>query len=108
MYDRIQPTYAPGVRCAAWTLVARSTHRMRLGRPPPGESLAKSTTYSGWLLAMPAMSCSSRGSTWPVRSAVLACAENLIWPLVTSWAPAPFLRLSVEESAALYAAAPSG
>src|SRR5580658_8125126 len=108
MNDSIQLRYAAGVRCAAGTVVAKSTHRRRLAGPPPGDWLAKSTMRSGWLWAMTAMSSGSEGSTWPLRSCALAAAENPILLLVSSWASAAFLALSVAGRAALYAAAPPG
>src|SRR6516165_911547 len=74
----IQPRYAAPVRCAAPTVVARSTHRRRPAGPPPGGWLAKSTMRNGWLWAMATMSSGSRGSICPLRSCALAVAESPI------------------------------
>ena len=108
MNDRIQPRYAARVRCAAGTVVAKSTHRRRLAGPPPGDWLAKSTMYNGWLWAMMTMSTGSQGSIWPLRSCALAVAESPILLLVSSWASAAFLTRSAAGRAALYALAPPG
>jgi len=97
MNDCIQPRYAAGVRCAALTVVARSTHRRRLAGPPPGDWLAKSTTYNGLLWAMMTRSSGSQGSIWPLRSCSLAVVENPILLLLNSWASATFLARSVRQ-----------
>ena len=86
----IQPRYAERVRCAVLSTVARSTDRSRLAGPPPGDSPMKSTMCTGCLPAMMARSCSSRGSTSPLRSCALAAAEALILAFASSWAPAVF------------------
>src|ERR1700730_7673808 len=108
MNDCIQPRYAARVRCGTLTVVAKSTHRGRLAGPPPGDWLAKSTTYTGWLWAMMARSSGSEGSIWPLRSCFLAMTESLILLLVSSWASAVFLARSAAGRAELYAAAPPG
>ena len=90
----IQPRYAARVMCAALSTVAKSTDRSRLAGPPPGDWLTKSTMCTGWIPAMMARSCGSRGSISPLRSCALAVAEALIWLFASSWASAVFLARS--------------